>query len=75
MDNKRRNIGKKGDLIFEDLDPTSHFIGIANGKGGLISKKESNKIYNQFLKMNDLKNEIILITEGLDSRSRAYKEL
>jgi hypothetical protein len=47
---KEGTLGKKGDLIFEDLDPTSHFIGIANGKGGLISKKESNKIYNQFLK-------------------------
>ena len=47
---KEGTLGKKGDLIFEDLDPTSHFIGIANGKGGLISKKESKKIYNQFLK-------------------------
>jgi len=47
---KEGTLGKKGDLIFEDIDPTSHFIGIANGKGGLISKKESNKIYNQFLK-------------------------
>lgn len=47
---KEGTLGKKGDLIFEDLDPTSHFIGIANGKGGLIPKTESNKIYNQFLK-------------------------
>ncbi|MDB9713552.1 hypothetical protein OAA74_02755 [Flavobacteriaceae bacterium] len=47
---KEGTLGKKGDLIFEDLDPASRFIGIANGKGGLISNEESIKIYNQFFK-------------------------
>lgn len=43
-------LGKQGELIFEKLSPIEGFIGVANGKGGLLSFDKSQKIYNQFLK-------------------------
>ena len=47
---KEGTLGRRGDLIFENLNLVSRFIGVANGKGGLMPDEESTKIYNQFIK-------------------------
>ena len=47
---KEGTLGRRGDLIFENLNLASRFIGVANGKGGLMPDEESTKIYNQFIK-------------------------